>query len=64
MWLASVVPMKKKNGQIRVCIDYRDLNKACPKDEFLLPILELMVDIASAHIIFLFMDGSSRYNQI
>lgn len=62
--LASIVPVKKKNGQIRVCIDYRDLNKACPKDEFPLPIPELMVDIASEHAIFSFMDGSSGYNQI
>ena len=37
-WLASIVPVKKKNGQIRICVDYRDLNDACPKDEFPLPI--------------------------
>ncbi|KAI0498537.1 hypothetical protein KFK09_019425 [Dendrobium nobile] len=62
--VASVVPVRKKNGQIRICVDYRDLNKACPKDEFPLPIPELMVDIASSHAIFSFMDGSSGYNQI
>ena len=32
-WMASIVPVKK-NGQIRICVDFRDLNKACPKDEF------------------------------
>ncbi|XXG88408.1 hypothetical protein AAC387_Pa12g0619 [Persea americana] len=37
-WRANIVPVTKKNGQIRVCIDYRDLNNACPKDEFPLPI--------------------------
>ncbi|PKU60116.1 RNA-directed DNA polymerase [Dendrobium catenatum] len=63
-WLASVVPVKKKSGQIRVCIDYRDLNKASPKDEFPLPIPKLMVDIASEHEIFSFIHGSSGYNQI
>ncbi|PKU66320.1 RNA-directed DNA polymerase [Dendrobium catenatum] len=63
-WLASVVPVRKKNGQIRVCVDFRDLNKACPKDEFPLPIPELMIDIASSHGLFSFMDGSSGYNQI
>ena len=62
--MASVVPVKKKNGQIRICVDFRDLNRACPKDEFPLPIPELMVDIASSHAIFSFMDGSSGYNQI
>ncbi|PKU59525.1 RNA-directed DNA polymerase [Dendrobium catenatum] len=63
-WVASVVPVRKKNGQIRICVDYRDLNKACPKDEFPLPIPELMVDISSSHAIFSFMDGSSGYIQI
>ncbi|PKU75078.1 RNA-directed DNA polymerase [Dendrobium catenatum] len=63
-WLSSVVLVRKKNGQIRICIDYRDLNKACPKDEFPLPILELMVDIDSSHTIFSFMDDSFGYNQI
>nr|UYK51750.1 hypothetical protein [Paphiopedilum micranthum] len=63
-WLANVVPVKKKNGQIRICIDFRDLNKACPKDDFPLPIPELMIDIASHHSMFSFMDGSSGYNQI
>lgn len=56
-WLASIVPVKKKNGQIRICVDFRDLNQAC---EFPLPIPELMVDIASSHAIF---SGSSGYNQ-
>ncbi|PKU66441.1 RNA-directed DNA polymerase [Dendrobium catenatum] len=63
-WLANIVPVQKKSGQIRVCIDFRDLNKAYPKDDFPLPIPELMVDIASSHSIFSFMDGSSGYNQI
>ncbi|NAU16996.1 reverse transcriptase family protein, partial [Klebsiella pneumoniae] len=63
-WVANIVPVRKKNGQIRVCVDFRDLNKACPKDEFPLPIPELMVDIASSHAVFSFMDGSSGYNQI
>ncbi|XXG42081.1 hypothetical protein AAC387_Pa01g2429 [Persea americana] len=40
-WLANIVPVTKKNGQIRVCIDYRDLNGACSKDEFPLPIPEI-----------------------
>ncbi|KAI0520109.1 hypothetical protein KFK09_007577 [Dendrobium nobile] len=63
-WIANIVPVKKKNGQIRVCIDYRDLNKACPKDDFPLPNAELMVDNTLNHDMFSFMDGSSGYNQI
>ncbi|XP_019256302.1 PREDICTED: uncharacterized protein LOC109234691 [Nicotiana attenuata] len=63
-WISNIVPVNKKNGQIRVCIDFRDLNKACPKDDFSLPIIELMVDATTGHEAMSFMDGSSRYNQI
>jgi len=37
-WVANIVPVTKKNTKIRVCIDFRDLNEACPKDEFPIPI--------------------------
>ncbi len=63
-WLANIVPVKKKGGQIRICVDFRDLNKACPKDEFLLPNVNLLVDAAVGHERFSFMDGYSGYNQI
>ncbi|KAG9450524.1 hypothetical protein H6P81_010489 [Aristolochia fimbriata] len=63
-WIANIVPVKKKTGQIRVCVDFRDLNKACPKDDFPLPITELMVDATMGHEALSFMDGSSGYNQI
>ena len=61
-WLANVVPVKKKNGQIRVCVDFRDLNKACPKDEFPLPNVDTLIDSTSGHQTFSFMDGFSGYN--
>lgn len=48
-WLANIVPVKKKNGQIRCCIDFRDLNKACPKNEFPLPHIDMLVDAAAGH---------------
>nr|GMD06109.1 uncharacterized protein LOC109150426 [Ipomoea batatas] len=63
-WISSIVPVRKKNGQIRVCVDFRDLNVACPKDDFPLPITELMIDVVTRHEIMSFMDGSSGYNQI
>ena len=56
--------MKKKNGQIRCYVDFRNLNKACPKDEFLLPNIDLLVDLAARSSMFSFMDGYSGYNQI
>uniref|UniRef100_A0A2N9IHT8 Integrase catalytic domain-containing protein n=1 Tax=Fagus sylvatica TaxID=28930 RepID=A0A2N9IHT8_FAGSY len=43
-WLSNIVPVKKKNGQIRCCVDFRNLNKACPKDEFPLPNMDLLID--------------------
>ena len=63
-WISSIVPVKKKNGQIRICVDFRDLNNACPKDDFPLPLTELMVDATTGHEVLSFMDGSSGYNQI
>jgi hypothetical protein len=48
---------KKKNGQIRICVDFRDLNKACPKDDFPLPVTEIIVDHISSYEVFSFMDG-------
>jgi hypothetical protein len=63
-WLSNIVPVKKKNGQIRCCVDFRNLNKACPKDEFLLPNMDLLIDSTAGHAMFSFMDSFSGYNQI
>ena len=62
--LSNIVPVKKKNGQIQYCVDSRNLNKACPKDEFPLPNIDLLIDSAAGHAMFSFMDGFSGYNQI
>ena len=53
-----------KNGQIQVCVDFRDINNACPKDEFPLPILELMIDTTVGYKAMSFMDGFFGYNEI
>ncbi|KAJ6794244.1 Uncharacterized protein M6B38_231550 [Iris pallida] len=63
-WVANIVPVTKKNGKIRVCIDFWDLNSACPKDEFLLPITDVMIDNTCGFERMSFMDGYSGYNQI
>ena len=47
-----------------MCIDYRDLNRESPKDNFPLPHKDILVDNTSGHEMFSFMDGFSRYNQI
>jgi len=62
--VANIVPVTKKNGKIRVCIDFCDLNEACPKDEFPLPITDVMIDNTYGFEWMPFMDGFSEYNQI
>ena len=61
-WLSNVIPVKKKNGQIRCCMDFRNLKKACPRDEFPLPNIDLLVDLAAGSSMFSFMDGYNGYN--
>ena len=61
-WLSNIVSVKKKNGQIRYCVDFRNLNKACPKDKFPLPNMGLLIDSVVGSAMFLFMDGFSGYN--
>ena len=61
-WLANVVVVQKKNGKWRVCIDFTDLNKACPKDSFSLPHIDMMVDATTGHELLSFMDAFSGYN--
>jgi Reverse transcriptase (RNA-dependent DNA polymerase) len=63
-WVASIVPVKKKNGQIRIYVDFRDLKKACPKDDFSLPVTEIIIDHTSSYEVFSFMNGYAGYNQI
>ncbi|KAA0063776.1 uncharacterized protein E5676_scaffold178G00350 [Cucumis melo var. makuwa] len=63
-WIANIVLVRKKNNKLRVCVDFRDLNNACPKDDFSLPIMKIMIDATVGHEALSFMDGSSRYSQI
>jgi len=63
-WVANIVPVLKKNRKIWICIDYRDLNTACPKDEFPLPLTDVMIDNTCGFERMSFMDDFSGYNQI
>ena len=63
-WLANVVLVKKTNGKWRLCINFTDINKACPKDSFPLPRIDLIVDATAGHELLSFMDAFSSYNQI
>jgi len=48
-WLANMVMVKKKNEKWRVCVDFIDLKKACPKDHFPLPQIDQLVDATTSH---------------
>ena len=63
-WLANVVLVKKANDTWRLCIDFSDINKACSKDSFPLPRIDLIVDATADHEPLSFMDAFSGYNQI
>jgi len=61
-WLANVVMVKKANGKWRMCVDFTDLNKACTKDSYLLPHIDLLMDSTVGHQLLSFMDAFSRYS--
>ncbi|XP_045809861.1 uncharacterized protein LOC123904219 [Trifolium pratense] len=63
-WLANIVPVIKKNGSLRICIDFRDLNNATPKDEYSMPVAEMLIDSAAGFEYLSMLDGYSGYNQI
>ena len=63
-WVANVVPVPKKDGKVRMCVDYQDLNRVSPKDDFPLPHIDILVDNIAKFLLFSFMDGFSGYNQI
>ena len=63
-WLANVILVKKANRKWRMCMDFTNLKKACPKDSFPLPRIDQLVDSTAEHKLLTFMDAFSGYNQI
>ena len=61
-WLANTVVVKKKNGKWRVCVDFTDLNKACPKDPFPFPRIDQLVDATVGHPRMSFLDVFQGYH--
>ena len=61
-WLVNVVLVPKKDGKVRMCVYFQDLNNASPKDDFPLPHIDVLVDNTVGHALLSFMDGFSRYN--
>jgi hypothetical protein len=64
-WVSNIIPVEKKNtGKIRICVDFRNLNRATPKDEYPMPVADLLVDSMSGNKVISFLDGNVGYNQI
>ena len=63
-WLANVVMVKKSNEKWYMCVDFIDLNCACPKDSFPFPRIDQLVDSTTGHELLTFIDAFSSYNQI
>lgn len=63
-WLSNVVPVVKKNGKIRVCVDFRNLNTVSLNDEYVMPLADQLVDSVAGYKLLSFMDGNAGYHQI
>jgi len=63
-WVSNVVLVEKPNGTWQMCIDFTDLNQACPKDSYPLPKIDKLVDSTAGHELLSFMDTVSGYHQI
>ena len=57
-WVANVVPVPKKDGKVCMCVDYMDLNRESPNDDFPLPDIDALVDNTTKHKVFSFMMAS------
>ena len=63
-WVANIMTVPKKDGKVRMCVDYRDLNQASPKDNFPLLHIDVLIDNTASFALLSFMDRFSGYNQI
>ena len=63
-WLANIVVVKKKSGKWRVCVDFTNLTKACPKNPFPMPWIDQLVDATVGHSQMSFLDAFQGYHQI
>ena len=62
-WLANVVMVKKANEKWQMCVDFTNLNRACPKDSYSLLQIDTMIDSTARHELLSFMDAFPGYNQ-
>jgi hypothetical protein len=63
-WVSNIVPVVKKQGTTCFCVDYRNINKAYPKENYPMPFIDQIIDNCVDNVIFSFMDGFLGYKQI
>jgi hypothetical protein len=63
-WIFSIVPIQKKDGRWWICVDFRDLNRATPKDEYPMPVAETLINVTADNKILSYMDCNADYNLI
>jgi hypothetical protein len=64
-WVSNIVPVEKKNtGEIHICVDFQNLNRATPKDEYPISIVEALINSAFGNKVISFLDGNAGYNQV
>ncbi len=64
IWLSPIIVMFKKNGKLKICVDFRKFNVATKKDPYSLPFTNEIINTISRHEVYTFLDGFSRYHQI
>lgn len=63
-WVENIVPMRKRNGEIRIYVDFRNLNQESLKDNFALPMMDQILQIVVGSEMMSFLDGFLGYKQI
>ena len=63
-WVSNLVPVRKKSGEIRLCVDFRNLNRASDKDNYPVPPMEQLLQMVSGSDLFSLLDVFSSYNQL
>ena len=63
-WVSNLVLVRKKSGEIRLCVDFRNLNRALDKDNYPVPPMEQILQMVSGSKLFSLLDGLSGYNQV
>ena len=63
-WISNLVPVRKKNGEIMICVDFRNLNKASKKDNYYVPPMENILQKVDGCNMFSLLDGFLGYNQV